>query len=205
VLLHTWYAGQEAGNALAKILFGEVNPSGKLPISWERRIEDNPAYASYYEIQGTRDVKYTEGIFLGYRFYDKSGVKPLFPFGFGLSYTRFSFSHLSVTPERVSPGSSVVVGFDIRNVGTRSGAEIAEVYVGDPSATVPRPVRELKAFSRVMLAPGESRHVAVSLDRRSMGYWDTSTHGWQVDPGEFVVYVGDSSESPPLHRSFIVR
>ncbi len=116
VLLHTWYAGQQAGNALAGILFGDVVPSGKLPMSWERKLEDNPTYKNYHEAPGTRNVKYAEGIFLGYRYYDKSQVKPLFPFGFGLSYTSFSFSDLTVTLEERPQNGPVTVGFDVKNI-----------------------------------------------------------------------------------------
>jgi beta-glucosidase len=204
-LLQTWYAGQEAGNALEKILFGEVTPSGKLPISWEKKIEDNPTYNNYYEAKGLRDVKYEEGIFIGYRYYDKDKVQPLFPFGFGLSYTSFVFSNLEVTPQVASQTGSITVGFDVTNTGSRAGAEVAEVYAGDPSATAPRPVRELKGFSRVTLAPGKSSHVMVTLNRRSLAYWDTNTHYWRIDPGKFVVYVGDSSRNVPLQKSFYVH
>ncbi len=204
-LLQTWYGGQEAGTALAKILFGDVNPSGKLPISWEKRIEDNPTYKTYYELPGTRDIKYSEGVFVGYRYYETSEVKPLFPFGFGLSYTNFAFSNLSVSPQTASPNGPITVGFDVRNIGLVAGAEVAQVYVGDPSATVKRPKMELKGFSRVMLQPGEVHHVTVTLDKRSLAYWDTTTHGWKVDPGKFVVYVGDSSENVPLQQDFTVQ
>jgi beta-glucosidase len=204
-LLQTWYAGQEAGNALEKILFGEVTPSGKLPISWEKKIEDNPTYNNYYEAKGLRDVKYEEDIFIGYRYYDKDKVQPLFPFGFGLSYTSFVFSNLEVTPQVASQTGSITVGFDVTNTGSRAGAEVAEVYAGDPSATAPRPVRELKGFSRVTLAPGKSSHVMVTLNRRSLAYWDTNTHYWRIDPGKFVVYVGDSSRNVPLQKSFYVH
>lgn len=204
-LLQTWYAGQQAGNALTKILFGDVNPSGKLPISWEKKLSDNPAYNNYYEQPGTVDVKYAEGIFLGYRYYGTKGVQPLFPFGFGLSYTRFAFSNLSVSPGSASANGPVTVAFDLKNIGQRAGADVAQIYVGDPSATVPRPKMELKGFSRVMLAPGETRHVTATLDKRSLAYWDVNTHGWKVDPGKFIVYVGDSSENVPLQQSFTVR
>lgn len=205
VLLQTWYGGSQAGNALTKILFGDVNPSGKLPISWAKRIQDNPAYNYYYEHPGSRDVKYDDGIFQGYRYYETSAVKPLFPFGFGLSYTTFSFSNLSVSPESASPNGPITVGFDVKNTGQRAGAEVAQIYVGDPSATVKRPRMELKGFSRVLLQPGQTRHVTVSLDKRSLAYWDVNTHGWKVDPGKFIAYVGDSAESVPLQKSFTVQ
>ncbi|HEX4022970.1 MAG TPA: glycoside hydrolase family 3 C-terminal domain-containing protein [Acidobacteriaceae bacterium] len=205
VLLHTWYAGQEAGTALAKILFGEVDPSGKLPISFEKRIEDNPTYKNYYEQTGTHDVKYAEGLFVGYRYYDKSQVKPLFPFGFGLSYTTFAFHNLTITPDKASPDSPITVGFDVENTGSRAGAEVAEVYVGDPSARVERPIKELKGFTRVSLNPGETKHATVTLNRRSFAYWDTRTEGWKVDPGKFVVYVGDSSANVPLQKNLTLQ
>ena len=204
-LLQTWYGGQQAGTALAKILFGDVNPSGKLPISWEAKIEDNPTYKTYYELPGTRNVKYSEGVFVGYRYYETSAVKPLFPFGFGLSYTEFAFSNLSVSPQTTSSTGPIEVGFDVRNIGLVAGAEVAQIYVGDPSATVKRPKMELKGFSRMMLRPGEVRHVTASLDKRSLAYWDTKTHAWKVDPGKFVVYVGDSSENVPLQQDFTVQ
>lgn len=204
-VLQTWYGGNEAGTALAKILFGDVNPSGKLPISWAKRIQDNPAYDYYYEHPGSRDVKYGDGIFQGYRYYETSTVKPLFPFGFGLSYTSFAFSNLSVSPTSASPNGPITVGFDVKNTGQRPGAEVAQVYVGDPSATVKRPKMELKGFSRVMLQPGQTQHVTVKLDKRSLAYWDVTTNGWKVDPGKFVVYVGDSAENVPLQENFTVQ
>jgi beta-glucosidase len=204
-LLQTWYAGQQAGNALTRILFGEVNPSGKLPISWEKQLKDDPAAANYYEQPGTKNIKYSEGIFVGYRYYETSKVKPLFPFGFGLSYTNFAFSNLSVSPDSATEASPITVGFDVKNIGSRAGAEVAQIYVGDPSATVRRPEMELKGFSRIMLAPGEMHHVTATLDNRSLAYWDVETHAWKVDPGKFVVYVGDSSENVPLQKSFTVQ
>lgn len=203
--LHTWYGGQEAGTALTKILFGDVNPSGKLPISWEQKLEDDPAYANYYELPGTKDVKYAEGIFIGYRYYDKSAIKPLFPFGFGLSYTSFTFSDLTVTPDKASPDGPINVSFDVKNTGARSGAEVAEVYVGEVSPKVPRPIKELKGFARVEISPGESRHVTLTLSKRAMAYWDTRLHDWNVNPGTYTIYVGDSSANVPLHKSFEVQ
>ena len=150
-------------------------------------------------------VVYKEGIFTGYRYYDQSKVKPLFPFGFGLSYTTFAFSHLQVTPSVASPNEPITVSFDVKNTGQRAGAEVAQVYVGDPSATVRRPVKELQGFKRVYLTPGQSQRVSVTLDRRSLAYWDVKTNGWKVDPGKFVVYVGDSDENVPLQQAFTVR
>lgn len=206
VFLQTWYGGSEAGLALAEVLTGDVDPSGKLPITWWRRVQDNPAYPNYYEAPGTHTVKYREGIFLGYRAYGRPGQPaPLFPFGYGLSYTTFTFNHLSVTPEAASPAGPIRVSFDVQNTGQRTGSEVAQVYVGDPSATVPRPKEELKGFERVTLSPGQTKHVTIRLNRSSLAYWDVNSHGWKVDPGTFVVYVGDSSENLPLQEKFTVR
>jgi len=205
VLLHTWYAGSQGGNALAQVLFGRADPGGKLPMSWWSREEDNPTFNSYYTAPGSDDSKYTEGVFLGYRAYGIAGHKPEFPFGFGLSYTTFAFSHLNVTPTTSSPDTPITVSFDVANTGHRAGAEVAQVYVSDPSATVPRPERELKGFERVMLNPGESRHITVRLNRRSLAYWDVESHGWKVDPGKFVVRVGDSAQNAPLNQEITVK
>lgn len=202
-LLQTWYGGQEAGRALAEVLLGKLNPSGKLPISWERGIEDNPAYPNYYEAPGTKDVAYKEGVFLGYRHYDRSQAKPLCPFGFGLSYTTFAFSNLSVAPAGAKTEGAITVSFDVRNAGQRAGSEVAQVYVGELSPKVPRPVKELKGFQRVTLAPGETRHISIALDRRAFAYWDVSSKDWKVDSdGKFVIYIGDSSVDLPLKANF---
>jgi beta-glucosidase len=204
-LLHTWYAGSQGGNALARVLFGVDNPSGKLPISWWAREDDDPTFDSYYTAPGSDDSKYTEGVFLGYRAYGKDGRKPEFPFGFGLSYTTFAFSHLTVTPAVAAPDTPITVSFDVTNTGGRFGAEVAQVYVSDPSATVPRSERELKGFERVGLDAGETRRVTVRLNRRSFAYWDVETHGWKVDPGKFVIRVGDSAVNTPLNQEITVR
>ena len=190
-LLQAWYPGQEGGTALAQLLFGEFNPSGRLPISIERRWEDNAVHDSYYPKNGGKKVEYTEGVFVGYRHFDKSGIKPLFPFGYGLSYTTFAFKNLTMSP--ASGEQLVTVAFDVSNTGARSGAEVAQVYVGDKHAKVPRPVKELKGFARVELNPGETKHVQVTLDRRAFSYYDVKSHSWTVAPGDFDIYVARSS------------
>jgi beta-glucosidase len=195
-VLHTWYPGQEGGTAVADVLFGAVNPEGRLPVSFERRWEDNPTHDTYYAANG--HVAYREGVFLGYRYYTGSTTKPLFPFGYGLSYTTFTFSRL-----RVSPGH--VASFDVTNTGHRAGAEVAQLYVGDPSARIKRPMKELKGFQKVRLAPGQTKRVTLSLDDRAFSYWDASAHRWRMDPGQFVIYVGDSSEHTPLTTTVTIR
>jgi beta-glucosidase len=194
-----WYGGQEGGRAMAEILFGDVNPSGHLPVTFERRAEDNPTYNNYYPEPGTNRVVYKEGIFVGYRGYEKNGVKPLFPFGFGLSYTTFSFSNLKV--EKAVGPTLATVEFDVSNTGQRAGAEVAQVYVSDTHAPVPQPLRELKGFERVELTPGETKHISVPLDPRSFAYWEDHAHHWTIDPGRFTISVGDSVASLPLTGS----
>jgi beta-glucosidase len=201
VWLETWYAGQEGGRALAEILFGDVNPAGHLPETWERRLEDNPTYENYYPEPGTKRVVYKEGIFVGYRGYEHNHVKPLFPFGYGLSYTTFKFANLAVGPKSAGANPQVNVTFDVTNTGSRKGAEVAQVYVSDDHAKVPRPERELKGFERVMLSPGETKHVSVALDARSFAYWDPNASKWTIDPGRFTVRVGDRVDETPLEGS----
>jgi beta-glucosidase len=201
VLLETWYGGQEGGRALAEILLGEVNPGGHLPATFERRAEDNPTFANYYPEPGTKRVVYKEGIFVGYRGYEHNHVKPLFPFGYGLSYTTFKFANLAVSPESAGANPQVSVTFDVTNSGSRKGAEVAQVYVSDDHTKVERPERELKGFERMQLAPGETKHISVMLDARAFAYWSPDTKKWTIDPGKFTVRVGDSVESTPLSGS----
>ena len=192
-LLHAWYPGQEGGTAVAQILFGEVSPSGKLPASFERRWEDNASFGSYYPTKRDKRLEYKEGIFLGYRHFDRTRVKPLFPFGYGLSYTTFQYSDLKVTPLSADLGAPITVSFNVKNTGSREGAEVAEVYVGDSHASVPRPVKELKGFAKVQLKPGERKRVTISLDRRAFSYYDVGTSAWKAEPGNFAILVGSSS------------
>jgi beta-glucosidase len=196
-LIEAWYPGQEGGTALAEILFGDVNPSGRLPVTFDRSWEESPVHDSYYPAAGTNQVAYSEGIFSGYRGYDHAGRKPLFPFGFGLSYTTFSFANLAVTPSSTSDGRCDV-SFDVTNTGAREGAEVAEVYVGDTHASVPRPPKQLEGFAKVDLQPKETRRVTVSLTRRSLSYWDVAGKAWRADPGQFQILVGSSSQQIEL-------
>jgi beta-glucosidase len=192
-LFESWFAGQAQGTALAQLLFGDYSPSGKLPVTFERHSEDNPAHDNYYPQAADRKIEYKEGVFIGYRHFDEAAVKPLFPFGYGLSYTTFAYKNLSVTPAVVSGDQVVTVDFDVTNEGPRAAAEVAEVYVGEPHPSVPRPVKELKGFSKVQLRPGETRHVSIALDHRAFAYYSMKYHHWAVDAADFNVYVGSSS------------
>jgi beta-glucosidase len=197
--LETWYGGEQCGTALAEVLFGAVNPSGHLPATFERKAEDNPTFANYYPEGETRKVEYKEGIFVGYRGYEQNGTKPLYPFGYGLSYTTFKYSNLKVSPAGSTPGNTV--SFDVTNTGKRAGATVAQVYVAEAHPSVPRPAKELKAFERVMLNPGETRHVSVALDGRSFAFYDAAEKKWRVDAGEFGILVGQSSADIDLKTS----
>ena len=203
-LLEAWYPGQEGGTALAEVLFGDVNPSGRLPITFERRWEDNPVHDSYYPEADTKRVVYKEGVFVGYRGYEHNGTKPLFAFGSGLSYTTFQYSNLliksfvAVASKKGYSGPSYEVSFDVKNTGTREGADVAQVYVGDTQAKVPRPAKELKGFVKVSLRPGETKKVSVMLDSRALSYYDVNAKQWRADPGAYDVLVGRSSEQIEL-------
>jgi beta-glucosidase len=201
-ILHAWYPGQEGGTALAQLLFGDYSPSGKLPVSLERRWEDNPAFHSYYPEKGSSRVSYSEGVFVGYRGFDRSATKPLFAFGYGLSYSTFAYSKLLVSPQSGNLAEPVSVSFDIKNTGHRAAAEVAELYVGDSHASVPRPVRELKGFSKVMLKPGETRRITLTLNRRAFAFYDVAKKDWRAEPGEFSILVGGSSDNVQLRGKF---
>ena len=196
-VLEAWYPGEEDGNAVAAVLFGEVNPSGKLPITFPKRADDTFA-ANREQYPGIhRVVKYSEGIYVGYRHYDEKKVEPLFPFGFGLSYTKFAFRNLSVGPP--SAAHTVQVEFDVINTGTVVGAEVAQVYLAMPSsASVPQPPKQLKAFQKVRIEPGKSTHVGLTLNERAFQYWDVASRGWKRVPGTYGVMVGSSSRDLPL-------
>ena len=195
-LLEAWYGGQAGGQAQGEILFGNVNPSGHLPVSFERAPEDSPSFASYYPVGDSKRVEYKDGIFVGYRGYEQNHVQPLFPFGFGMSYTTFAFRNLKVA--KGSGDAVATVDFDVVNTGARAGATVAQVYVSDGHAKVARPAHELKNFERVELAAGASQHVSLNLDARAFAYYDVSSKGWVVAPGRFTVSVGDSVASLPL-------
>ena len=199
-VVQAWFPGQEGGRALAEILFGDINPSGKLPVTYETRWEDNAAFGNFPGQNGR--VNYAEDIFVGYRWADHQGLPPLFPFGHGLSYTTFKYEAVQVTP---GPDGSASVSFRLTNTGSRAGAEIAQVYVEPPPGAIPRPVRELKGFARVTLAPGAAQTVAVTLSRDAFAYFDEKSGGWKVPPGTYRIMVGASSRDPRGSASLDVR
>jgi beta-glucosidase len=199
-ILLVYYPGMENGNAVVNVLLGKVNPSGKLPVTFPVRLEDNPAFinSSY---PGCREVNYGEGIFVGYRYYDMKEVAPLFPFGHGLSYTTFAYSDLKV-PKKVKAGEKVEVSLKVRNSGEAVGKEVVQLYVSDLQSSLPRPLKELKGFTKVALKPGEAGTVAFSLDERSLAFYDPVKKDWVAEPGEFEVLIGSSSRDIRLKSNF---
>jgi beta-glucosidase len=194
-VLEEWYAGQEVGNSLAALLFGDVNPSGKLPVTFPAGLNDVPAHTTAQWPGNGTNVQYSEGLKVGYRWYDAQNITPLFPFGYGLSYTSFSFSGLQVgTPDG---SGNTTVSATVTNTGSREGAEIAQLYVGDPASTG-EPAKQLKGFQRVDLQPGASQKVTFTLSAHDLAYWNTSGNTWTTPAGAYQIMVGDSSRNLPL-------
>ena len=195
-ILMAWYPGQEGGTALAEILTGRISPSGKLPISIEEKAEDNPSFATYFDAGSKQSrTSYSEGIFTGYRGYDKTGVKPLYPFGFGLSYSTFKYSNLAV---EVLPDGNVKVSFDVTNTGKKDAAEIGQVYVRDVKSSVPRPLKELKGYDKHFVGKGKTVRYSAVLDRYAFSFYDTASHSFKLEGGEFEILAGPSSADLPL-------
>jgi beta-glucosidase len=199
-ILLAYYPGQEGGYALADILFGGVNPSGKLPVSYPKRLQDTPAYLHY---PGWKDVQYGEGLFVGYRYYDTKNVAPLFPFGHGLSYTEFTYSELTL-PEEVVPGEDFEVSVTVQNTGALAGQEVVQLYVRDVESTLIRPMKELKGFEKITLDPGESKIVSFNLTPRSLSYYNPYKKAWSAEAGVFEVLVGASSRDIRLQGQFML-
>ncbi|HEX2936224.1 MAG TPA: glycoside hydrolase family 3 C-terminal domain-containing protein, partial [Bacteroidales bacterium] len=192
-LIHAWYPGQEGGQALAEILFGLVNPSGKLPISIEKRWEDSPAYKSYYDDDEDRHVQYSEGVFVGYRHFDTENVAPLFPFGYGLSYTTYAYSNMRLSKTEVTGTELLEISVDVTNTGKVNGSEVVQLYVHDMEASLPRPDKELKAFAKVELKAGETKSVKLTLDKSAFSFFDPQKGRWVAEAGQFELRVGSSS------------
>ena len=201
-LLDIFYAGQEGGTAVGEILFGDVCPSGKLPVTFDRRWEDNPAYPYYYDPDGDRRVSYGEGLYVGYRHYDAAGTKPRYAFGYGLSYTDFAYSGLKVSAEG---GCRYRVSFKIRNTGSCGGAETAQLYIRPIEPEVERPCKELKGFEKVYIAEGETAEVEILLDSSAFSYFKTRTRDFGYDPGKYEILVGSSSDDIRLRKTITVE
>ena len=218
-VLYAWYPGQSGNQALAEILCGEVNPSGKLPISIEKRFEDSPAFG--YIPQGEAlytgwkndsnmahpitNVIYKEGVFVGYRWYQSKQIEPLYPFGHGLSYTTFQYSDLKLSSPELDKDGRVTVEFSVKNTGAVAGAEVAQLYVGAVKPSVPRPGKELKGFAKVSLKPGESRVVRLRVAPQEFAYWDVASHTWKAEAGDYKLFVGGASNATPLESKLTLK
>jgi len=201
-ILMAWYPGQEGGTAVAEILTGKVSPSGKLPISMEAAPEDNPSFATYFDKDSKQSrTSYSEGIFTGYRGYDKTGVKPLYPFGFGLSYSTFKYSNLTVEKH---PDGKVEVSFDVTNTGKRDAAEVGQVYVRDISCSVPRPLKELKGYDKHFIGKGKTVRFSAVLDSDAFTFYSTASHSFVLEGGEFEILAGPSSADLPLKATIVL-
>lgn len=199
-LVEMWFPGQEGGTAIASILFGDVNPSGKLPDTLAAAREDYPDYGHFPGTNG--HVDYVEGIYIGYRHFDKRNIAPLFPFGYGLSYTTFRYSGLKLSGAELAPGGALRASVNITNAGSREGAEVAELYIHDPKPAIDKPVRELKGFAKVDLKPGETKTVVFNVTPRALAYCDVAGKQWRADAGPYEVQIGASSRDIRLHGDF---
>ncbi len=195
--------GQAVGGATARVLYGEVNPSGRLAETFPLRLEDTPCYLTY---GGENDrSEYTEGVFVGYRYYTSRKMKVLFPFGHGLSYTTFSYGNLKVNKEKMKDSETVTVSVDVTNTGAREGKEVVQLYVAPLGGTIIRPVRELRGFAKINLKPGETKTVDFTLDKRAFAYWNTKIHDWVVETGSYEIQVGISAETIVLSQQIEVE
>ena len=210
VIVQGWFIGSEAGEALASVLAGDVNPSGKLPFTWYARLEDCGAHATgsypgtWRDGHQIIDETYKEDLFVGYRWTDKQQINPLFPFGYGLSYTTFQVSNLRADKKEMTADDQLTITADVKNVGSLAGAEVLQLYISDTQSSLPRPVKELKGFKKVYLKPGETQQVSFIIDRSALSFYDEKTGAWTAEPGEFVAMVNNSSAPTKNHIRFIL-
>ncbi len=195
-----WYGGMEAGHAITNVLFGDADPSGRLPLTFPRKLEDSPAHGTgnprNYPGDEEKKVYYDEGIFVGYRWFDEKGIEPLFPFGFGLSYTKFEFGPVQLKQNTLhSPEDTLRVDVDVTNIGYRAGSEVIQVYAKDLESTVERPPKELVGFEKVWLEPREKKTVSIFIKAEELSFYDTTKHDWKIEQGKFNLLVGRSSRN----------
>jgi beta-glucosidase len=214
-IIYSWYVGQNGNTALAEIISGKTNPSGKLPMTIEKKFEDSPGYPYipkdedlYTGWKGDvlkkgiiYDITYKEGVFVGYRWYESKKIEPLYHFGHGLSYTTFEYSNMKVSANNLKRAGQLTVEFTVKNTGKMAGAEIAQLYVHDVKASVPRPEKELKGFKKVFLGPGESKLVTLTLTETDFAFWDTKIHNWNTEPGDFNIMAGNASNNILLNAT----
>lgn len=192
-VVQAWYGGMESGRAIANIIFGDVNPSGKLPVTFPRMLSDSPAHASEKTYPGDEKVFYNEGIFVGYRHFDTKNIEPLFPFGHGLSYTKFTYENIKISSDKISGGDPFYVSLDITNSGEQLGAEVIQLYIQDVECSVERPLKELKGFKKVKLDPKEKKTVRFELTNDDLSFFDENSNCWIAEKGLFTILIGSSS------------
>lgn len=218
-VVESWYLGSEAGNSLASVLAGDANPSGKLPFTFPVKLEDNSAH-KLGEYPGNKEelaqgkgkdqknpinITYNEGIFVGYRWHDTKNIKPLFSFGHGLSYTTFEFGKAKADKTVIGQDDKITFTFTVKNTGKKAGAEVAQLYINDVKASVPRPAKELKGFEKVFLNPGEEKEVSITIDKSALSYFDAEKHAWVAEPGDFEALIGNSSDNIKTKVKFTLK
>ena len=209
-ILQAWFLGSESGNSLADVIFGRVNPSGKLPMTFPVRLDDVAAHA-VGEYPGTKradsdivDIRYNEGVLVGYRWFDTKKIRPLFAFGHGLSYTTFGYGKLSADASKIGPDGALTLSVDVTNTGSRAGAETVQLYISDTKASVKRPAKELKNFAKIYLEPGQTKTVTFTVRPSDLAFFDAGAHAWKAEPGEFRVHVGAASDDIRSSLRFVL-
>ena len=210
-IVQGWFIGSEAGHALAAVLTGDVNPSGKLPFTWPASLQDVGAHAldtypgTWRADKKVIDEEYKEGIYVGYRWVDKQKTRPTFAFGHGLSYTTFKIANLRADRTQMTSDGQITFTVNVTNTGSCDGAEVVQLYVSDLKSSVDRPLKELKAFQKVHLRAGESKDVALTIDKRALSFWDETTSDWKAEPGQFQALVGNASDNLPCKIKFTLQ
>ena len=204
-IMQTWYLGSEAGNSFADVVFGDVNPSGKLPFTFPVQLEDSPAHYAGKSFPNPGKTTYDEGIFVGYRWFENKDIQPLFAFGHGLSYTTFQYGDVKISKNSMSKGGSVTVSVDVKNTGSRDGAEVVQLYITDVESTLERPVKELKDFEKISLKAGETKTVKFTVTEEALKYFDDNAHQWVAEAGEFIAHVGAASDDIKGSVSFQLK
>lgn len=209
-ILQAWFLGSESGNSLADVIFGRVNPSGKLPMTFPVRLDDVAAHA-VGEYPGTKradsdivDIRYNEGVMVGYRWFDTRKIRPLFAFGHGLSYTTFGYGKLSADASKIGPDGALTLSVDVTNTGSRAGAETVQLYISDTKASVKRPAKELKNFAKIYLEPGQTKTVTFTVRPSDLAFFDAGAHAWTAEPGEFRAHVGAASDDIRSSLRFVL-
>jgi beta-glucosidase len=194
-IIQTWYGGSAAGDAIADVLSGKVNPSGKLPMTYGVKLEDYGAHSfgSICYPGDSINVEYKEDVLVGYRWFDTKKIKPQFPFGFGLSYTTFEYGKPTVSTKTMSAGGNIIVRVPVKNVGSVEGKETVQLYIGDVKCSVTRPLKELKGFEKISLAPGEEKVVSFTITDDMLKFYSDRKHDWVFESGAFKAYIGSSS------------